>query len=108
MSKIENQVIKKIQSRAEIGESKYGVTMERKDLSLCDWITHLQEELLDASIYAEKLKEDAKIFTCTNEVMKYIIDTRDITPGKATRQDLLDIIDELLILINENEAAEKD
>ena len=63
MSKIEDQVINKIQSRAEIGESKYGVTMERKDLSLCDWVTHLQEELLDASIYAEKLKEDAKIFT---------------------------------------------
>ena len=32
--------------------------MERKDLSLMEWLQHLQEELLDAAVYVEKLKED--------------------------------------------------
>ena len=56
MSKIEKRVIDKINQRAEIGKQKYGVTMERTDLSTYEWLNHLQEELLDAIIYIEKLK----------------------------------------------------
>jgi len=58
MSKIEKRVIEKINQRAEIGKEKYGVTMERTDLSTYDWLNHLQEELLDAIIYIEKLKDE--------------------------------------------------
>jgi hypothetical protein len=61
MSKIEQQVIAKIQARAETGQRKYGVTMERKDLTFRQWVTHLQEELLDAAIYAEKLLDEISI-----------------------------------------------
>lgn len=62
MSKIEEQVINQIRERADKGFKKYGTTMERTDLSFTDWVQHLQEELLDAIIYAERLKEDyAKI-----------------------------------------------
>ena len=57
MSKIEKRVIDRINQRAEIGKEKYGVTMERTDLSTYDWLNHLQEELLDAIIYIEKLKD---------------------------------------------------
>jgi hypothetical protein len=56
MSKIEEQVIAKIRERAEVGLNKYGVTMDREDLKLTDWLTHLQEELMDAAVYVEKLK----------------------------------------------------
>lgn len=56
MSKIEEQVIAKIRERAEVGLNKYGVTMDRQDLKLTDWLTHLQEELMDAAVYVEKLK----------------------------------------------------
>ena len=55
MSEIEERVIAKILQRAEKGKSKYGVTMEREDLSITQWIVHLQEELLDGANYAEKL-----------------------------------------------------
>lgn len=58
MSKIEKRVIDKINQRAEIGKQKYGVTMERTDLSTYEWLNHLQEELLDAVIYIEKLKDE--------------------------------------------------
>lgn len=39
--------------RSETGFKKYGVTTERTDVNLVGWLTHLQEELLDASIYIE-------------------------------------------------------
>ena len=42
--------------RAIKGKNLYGVTMDRNDLSFLEWLTHLQEELMDATIYLEKLK----------------------------------------------------
>lgn len=56
MSKVEQRVIDKINQRAEVGKKKYNTTMERNDLEVIDWLIHLQEEMLDASIYIEKLK----------------------------------------------------
>ena len=38
------------------GLEKYGVTTNRTDLSVLQWLTHLQEELMDAAIYIERLK----------------------------------------------------
>ena len=55
MSKIEDNVIAKITHRAKKGKSVYGVTMEREDLTELEWLQHLQEEMLDGSIYIEKL-----------------------------------------------------
>jgi hypothetical protein len=55
MSKIEDSVCSKILERAEVGKSKYGVTMERTDLSRLEWLKHTQEELMDACVYIEKL-----------------------------------------------------
>jgi hypothetical protein len=57
MSKIEDKVSEKLLSRAERGFSKYGVTMEREDLTYKEWLIHLQEELLDGAVYIEKLLE---------------------------------------------------
>jgi|TARA_R100000900_G_scaffold145669_1_gene132163 hypothetical protein len=57
MSKIEDKVITMIQERAMKGEMKYGTTMERGDLTIQEWLTHLQEELLDGAVYIQKLKE---------------------------------------------------
>lgn len=51
-----SQVAKKIGERAEKGLQKYGVTCERGDLSISEWLTHLQEELMDAAVYIEKAK----------------------------------------------------
>ena len=44
--------------RSEEGIRKYGTTLERRDLDWLDWITHLQEELMDAVLYIERLKEE--------------------------------------------------
>lgn len=53
--------------RAIKGKERYGVTMERNDLSFLDWITHLQEELMDATIYLEKLKFEYNAATDTKK-----------------------------------------
>ena len=60
MSKIEEKVIAKIRQRAEVGEKKYNTTMERTDLTYEEWLQHLQEELLDACVYLEKLMQLTK------------------------------------------------
>lgn len=43
----------KLLTRSEVGLKKYGVTTERTDLDLVQWLTHLQEELLDAAVYIQ-------------------------------------------------------
>jgi len=51
-------VISKYRSRSEAGIKKYNTTLERQDLSFNDWLTHLQEELMDATLYTERIKHE--------------------------------------------------
>ena len=55
---IEDKVIEKIKHRQQTGLKKYGVTVKANPLTLLQWLNHLQEELLDAAIYVEKLKAE--------------------------------------------------
>ena len=57
MDSIVQAVIEKFTMRAEFGKKKYGKTLDRTDLSVIDWITHAQEEHMDAILYLEKLKQ---------------------------------------------------
>ena len=52
--KIVKQVVDKFKRRSELGIKKYGTTLERNDTD--DFLNHLQEELMDAILYIEKLK----------------------------------------------------
>jgi hypothetical protein len=54
------KVLSKYYERSQLGIHKYGRTLDRDDLSLTDWLNHLQEELMDATLYIEKLKVDLK------------------------------------------------
>ena len=56
--KIVQAVIDKFYKRAETGLKKYGTTMERDDIDLFGWLNHLQDELMDACIYVQKLKDE--------------------------------------------------
>ena len=49
-------VKEKFEERSQTGIRKYNTTLEREDLNLTDWLTHLQEELMDATLYVERLK----------------------------------------------------
>ena len=56
MSRVEDEVCEMIQQRAKIGLNKYGVTMEREDLTHDEWLEHLQHELMDAIVYIQRLR----------------------------------------------------
>ena len=55
--KIIERVINKIKARSDVGYKKYGVTLKDDDQPLDTWLTHIQEELMDAVNYIEKAKE---------------------------------------------------
>jgi hypothetical protein len=55
---IVESVINQFKTRSEIGIKKYGTTLERNDLSTLEWLTHLQEELMDATLYIQRLKQE--------------------------------------------------
>jgi hypothetical protein len=54
--KIVKQVIHKYIQRSELGIKKYGTTLE--DNKTDNFLIHLQQELMDASLYIEKLLDD--------------------------------------------------
>ena len=56
---VEN-VVAQLRAREERGLSKYGVNTERTDLSTLEWLQHLQEELMDGTVYIEKLKKELR------------------------------------------------
>ena len=58
MDSIVTAVIEKFKSRAAVGKAKYGTDLDRKDLSILEWIQHAQEEHMDAILYLEKLKKE--------------------------------------------------
>jgi len=60
MSRIEDEVCKKIQARSDVGKTKYGVTMETAPLSRLQWLIHAQEEAMDLAVYLQKLIEMEK------------------------------------------------
>ena len=67
MDKNVTAVVERMLQRADVGLRKYGVTTERTDLSTVQWLTHLQEELMDSIIYIEKLTGKSSVI----DVIKY-------------------------------------
>jgi hypothetical protein len=57
MDPIVQSVIEKFQQRSELGIKKYNTTLEGNNLPFLDWVTHMQEELMDAILYLEKMKK---------------------------------------------------
>jgi|TARA_B100001964_G_C14030815_1_gene508177 hypothetical protein len=50
------KVVEKIISRSDVGYKKYKVTLEADNKSVNEWLNNIQEELMDAVNYIEKLK----------------------------------------------------
>ena len=82
MSKIEDEVCEEILARAEKGLNKYGVSMERDDLDIHEWLQHLLEELLDAAVYVKRLQKEYremekdldKVIALTEEINRKLED----------------------------------
>jgi hypothetical protein len=60
LDSITKSVFQQFFLRHQLGKKKYGVTLDRNDLDVLDWIQHAQEEHMDAILYLEKLKQTIK------------------------------------------------
>lgn len=55
---IVDAVVQSFQERSRAGQLKYGTTLDRTDLTPQQWAQHMQEELMDAILYLERLKRE--------------------------------------------------
>jgi hypothetical protein len=53
---IVESVIEKYKERSRVGQETYGTTLDRDDWNKLQWLDELQQELMDACLYLEKLK----------------------------------------------------
>lgn len=53
VSQTTSTLIDMLRQRDAMGRKKYGVTLDRKDLTFNEWAQHMTEELLDAAGYAQ-------------------------------------------------------
>jgi len=51
-------VVNKFVNRSDVGFAKYGKTLRDDDSDIFTWLNHLQEELMDATLYLQRLKEE--------------------------------------------------
>ena len=51
------RVVDKFVSRSDVGFAKYGTTLQDDPSKMFQWLNHLQEELMDAVLYLQKVKE---------------------------------------------------
>ena len=53
-------VINQFKERSKVGINKYGVTLDRTDLSTLQWMIHFREELMDGLLYLERVIQDTE------------------------------------------------
>jgi hypothetical protein len=53
-------VVDKFVRRSDVGFAKYGKTLRDDNSDLFVWVNHLQEELMDAILYMQRLKEELR------------------------------------------------
>jgi hypothetical protein len=71
------KVVEKFISRSDVGYSKYKVTLDQDSKSINEWLNNIQEELMDAVNYIEKLK--AVLTTELQEVLLKDYNEKDKT-----------------------------
>lgn len=77
--KIVESVVSKYETRSAVGVLKYGTTLETNNKD--NYLKHLQEELMDATLYIEKL------ISMNREITKLVKNhPNDADLGKAIRK----------------------
>ena len=51
-------VVNKFVDRSDVGFKKYNKTLRNDNSDVFAWLNHLQEELMDATLYLQRLKEE--------------------------------------------------
>lgn len=85
------KVIDSFKERSNVGIKKYGVTLDRGDLSFLEWLNHSQQEAMDMILYLERMK--------STKGMSYSFDLDEI--------DTIKMKDEQIIITTKNEERTK-
>ena len=64
-------VLKKYRDRSDQGMERYGVSMYDNRAPLLTWIKHIQEELMDATLYTERMREGFEAYMSTDMELEY-------------------------------------
>jgi hypothetical protein len=67
-------VVNKFVDRSDVGFAKYGKTMRDDKSDVFVWLNHLQEELMDATLYLQRLKEEISTLREEKALLKEIND----------------------------------
>ena len=59
LDSVVSSVLNQFTTRALMGKAKYGIDLDRTDLTLLEWIEHAKQEHMDAILYLEKIKQIA-------------------------------------------------
>lgn len=51
------RLVDQLRARHHVGLRKYGVTVDRDDLTPIEWVQHLREELLDGLAYLQRVED---------------------------------------------------
>lgn len=68
------QVVNKFVSRSDVGFAKYGKTLRDDNSDVFVWLNHLQEELMDATLYLQRLKEEISTLREEKALLKELND----------------------------------
>jgi len=69
LDSVVTSIIDQFTERSKKGKAKYGVDLDRTDLTLLEWIEHAKQEHMDAILYLEKIKQVLKL----NELQEKVI-----------------------------------
>ena len=67
-------VVNKFVDRSDVGFAKYGKTMRDDQSDVFVWLNHLQEELMDATLYLQRLKEEISTLREEKALLKELND----------------------------------
>jgi len=69
LDSVVSSILSQFTTRALMGKAKYGVDLDRTDLTLLEWIEHAKQEHMDAILYLEKIKQIAEINECQEKII---------------------------------------
>jgi len=82
-------VVNKFVDRSDVGFAKYKTTMRDDQSDVFVWLNHLQEELMDATLYLQRLKEEISTLREEKALLNSIndidvIDSFEVIPKKKS------------------------
>lgn len=87
-------VVNKFVDRSDVGFAKYKTTMRDDQSDVFVWLNHLQEELMDATLYLQRLKEEISTLREEKALLNSVND--------------IDIIDEFVFIPKKKEKKAKE